>query len=250
MGVSIEPLICGHLTAGLSAFESGATDGSVTLPVPAWLIRHRRGLVLFDCGMHPDLSRDTPMRERVSRNFEVDMGPGETLRRRLADRQVDVTDIAVVVLSHLHFDHAGGLVQIPDARVVVQEAEWAAGLDDELRRGNGFRRGDYDLGHEVLTISGDHDLFGDGTVVCLSTPGHTPGHQSLRLQLDSGEVVLCADCAYFERTLAGGPLPPFGHDTAQQARSIARLIDHRRAGSRLIPGHDTTTLHALPEQLT
>ncbi len=249
MTVSIDPLLCGRLSAPRSAFEAGAPDDPVTLPIPSWLIRHPRGTVLFDCGMHTDTVSDTPMRERISRTFTLDLEPADLVAPRLAERHTDPAEVDFVVLSHLHFDHAGGLAQIPEARVVVQSAEWRAGFDDELRRANGFRRGDYDLGHEVVTVDGDHDLFGDGRVICMSTPGHTPGHQSLRVALDSGEVVLCADCAYFGHTLEGGPLPPFGHDTAAQARSIARLVDRGRAGSRLIPGHDAAVMASLPSRL-
>jgi len=120
----------------------------------------------------------------------------------------------------------------------------------ELSAANTFRREDYDLGHEVITSEGEHDLFEDGRITCLPTPGHTPGHQSLRVRLDdSGEVILCADCAYFERTLGGGPLPGLRHDHEQQARSIADLRARRDQGARLVPGHDPDVFAALPSIL-
>ncbi|TMA68197.1 MAG: MBL fold metallo-hydrolase, partial [Deltaproteobacteria bacterium] len=70
----------------------------------------------------------------------------------------------------------------------------------------------YDTGHEVLAVDGEHDLFGDGRVVCLPTYGHTPGHQSLRVRLGGGDVVLTADACYLRRTLEELHLPAIVHD--------------------------------------
>ncbi|MEZ5168979.1 MAG: N-acyl homoserine lactonase family protein [Acidimicrobiales bacterium] len=216
--------------------------------MPAWLIRHPDGLVLFDCGMHTELAEPGPLLDTVSLFFGVGMGADQTVAAGLAARHVDPADIDVVVLSHLHFDHADGLAQIPDARGHPAH-EWLAGVDDDLAAANTFRREDYDLGHDRQEIDGRHDLFGDGRVMCLPTPGHTPGHQSLRVRLDSGEVVLCADCAYFDATLEGGPLPPLGHDREQHAASLDQLRALGAAGARLIPGHDPAAFSQLASTL-
>lgn len=250
MTLSIEPLDCGSLTAGTEMFELGGDSTPITVPVPSWLIRHPSGTVLFDCGMHEELTGPGPLLDTVSLFYGVDLDDGRLVSSLLRDRDLDPADIDVVVLSHLHFDHAGGLSQLPDARVVVQSAEWSAGLDEELAMANSFRRDDFDLGHDLVLVDGEHDLFGDGGVTCIPTPGHTPGHQSLRVRLESGDVILCGDCAYFEHTLDGGPLPPFGHDGEQQARSIDALRSMRSAGARLIPGHDGDVFGALPPLLT
>ena len=85
--------------------------------------------------------------------------------------------------------------------------------------------------------------------MCIPTPGHTPGHQSLRVRLADREVVLAADCAYFTATLAGGPLPPIGHDHAQHAASLDRLRAMAAAGATVIPGHDRDSFDALPERI-
>lgn len=249
MTVTVEPLHCGTLTAARSMFETGADDRSLTIPVPAWLIRHEQGTVLFDCGMHTDLLAAGPVRDTIELFFGVGATADDMIGARLREHDVDPTDVDIVVLSHLHFDHTGGLAQVPDARVVVQAAEWAAGLDDDWAPTNGFRRDEYDLGHDRQVVDGEHDLFGDGAVTCMPTPGHTPGHQSLRVRLSDREIVLCGDCAYFETTLAGGPLPPIGHDHDAQAASIARLNRLGAAGALLVPGHDPAVMARLPARL-
>ncbi|MEZ5246013.1 MAG: N-acyl homoserine lactonase family protein [Acidimicrobiales bacterium] len=249
MDMTIEPLSCGTLTAGRSMFETGADDSAVELPVPAWLIRHGDDLALFDCAMHTDLTTPGPAREVVELFFGLGVGAHDMVASRLRERDVDPDDINIVILSHLHFDHAGGLAQLPNARVLVQRDEWAAGLDPDLAAANTFNPTDYDLGHDIVTLDGEHDVFGDGRVVCIPTPGHTPGHQSLRVRLADREIVLCADCAYFAETLDGAPLPPIGHDAERQAESIQLLRSLRTAGATLIPGHDAEVFASLPERL-
>jgi len=250
MDVTIEPLSCGTLTAGRSMFERGADDTPVELPVPSWLIRHGDDLMLFDCAMHTALTTAGPAREEVELFFGLGVSADDMVASRLRDRDVDPADIDIVILSHLHFDHAGGLAQLPNARVLVQRDEWAAGFDADLAAANSFDPTDYDLGHEVVTLDGEHDVFGDGRVVCIPTPGHTPGHQSLRVRLADREIALCADCAYFAETLDGASLPPFGHDAARQARSVDRLRELRASGATLIPGHDPGVFSSLPARLT
>src|SRR5262249_56408160 len=129
----------------------------------------------------------------------VQFEPGEEVAARLAAVGIDAGHVPWLITSHLHFDHVGGHGQIPNARLVVQRKEWEAGADADLRAANAYDPRDFDLGHEVLLVDGEHDLFGDGRVVCLPTHGHTPGHQSLRVRLDSGAVVLTSDPCYLRR---------------------------------------------------
>ena len=249
MDTTVELLDCGSLAAPLSMFEAGGADARVELPVPAWLIRHRGQTAVIDCGMHEELTRPGELLDLVSLFFDLDVDPQRLIAAQLEARDVDPAAVDLVVLTHLHFDHVGGLAQLPNARVVVQEPEWRAGMDDELAALNTFRREDYDLGHEVMTLDGEHDLFGDGVVTCLPTPGHSPGHQSVRVRLADQEIVICADCAYFGRTLTGGALPPGSFDRAQHEASIERLASLGRAGATLIPGHDAAAFATLPARL-
>ena len=181
--------------------------------------------------------------------FGLGVDADDMIAARLRAAGVDPDDLDIVILSHLHFDHVGGLAQLPNARVLVQRDEWAAGFDADLAAANTLNPADFDLGHDVVQLDGEHDVFGDGRVTCIPTPGHTPGHQSLRVRLADREIVLCADCAYFTETLDGGPLPAIGHDHAQQATSIEQLRAMRSAGATLIPGHDATVMASLPALL-
>ncbi len=249
MTISIEPLHCGTLTSGLDMFEADRGEESITIPVPSWLIRHPEGLVVIDTGMNSALAEPGSYLDIISMFFTVDLDAGGLIRDQLAARDVDAADIDVAIVTHLHFDHSGGLGQLPNARLVVQADEWAAGHDDELAVANNLNPKEFDLGHDLVLADGEHDVFGDGRITCIPTPGHTPGHQSVRVRLEHEEVVVCGDCAYFQRTLDGGPLPSMGHDLERQAQSIERLRTMGRAGARLIPGHDPAAFAALPDRL-
>ena len=158
--------------------------------------------MLFDTGLHPDLRHDPHARLGFLADvFGTELGDGDVVGARLAAHGVAADRLRHVVLSHLHFDHAGGLASLPNARVIVQRRDWEAGHDPDLAGALGFATQDFDHGHDVLLVDGEHDLFGDGRVVCLPTHGHTPGHQSLRVRLDGGDVVLTADACYLKRTL-------------------------------------------------
>jgi glyoxylase-like metal-dependent hydrolase (beta-lactamase superfamily II) len=191
--------------------------------------------LLFDAGLHPGLSHSPETLGRLAKLFTAILEDGGSIGDRLRKAGVDPESPLTVIVSHCHFDHVGGLCELPNARLVVQRAEWSAAAEGD---GVTYNPVLYDLGHEVTTVDGDHDLFGDGSVTCLSTPGHAVGHQSLRVVTDGGPVVLAADACYFTRTLDGGALPSFGHDLEEQKRSLDRLRAERSAGARVIPGHD------------
>jgi len=239
-------LACGWLTGDAGLFLAGEA-GRMRLPVPSWLIEHPRGRVLFDSGMHPELQRDPRARlGPVADVFEFSYGAGEDVASRLRALEIDPSSIRLLVTSHLHFDHVGGNASLPNARVVVQRREWEAGRDPDLVRRNYYDPRDYDLGHDLLLLDGEHDLFGDGSVVCVPTYGHTPGHQSLRLRTGSGELVLTADACYLRRTLERLQLPGTVFDREAMLASLQRLRALESAGARLLFGHDAEQWQSLP----
>jgi glyoxylase-like metal-dependent hydrolase (beta-lactamase superfamily II) len=240
---------CGWLTGPMGLFLAGER-GKLRVPVPAFLIDHPRGRVLFDTGLHPDVRADPKGRlGALAELFTTELEVGEDVAGRLDALGVGADRVDHVVLSHLHFDHAGGLAAVANARVVVQRRDWEAGLDDDRAVALSYARADFDLGHDVALIDGEHDLFGDGRVVCLPTHGHTPGHQSLRVRLEGGDVVLTADACYLRRTLEADHLPPQPFDREAMLESLRRLRALRDAGARLIFGHDPGAWAEVPSEL-
>jgi len=247
MSVRLHAFTCGFLTGSLGNFLAGER-GRIRVPVPCFLIVHPRGTALFDTGLHAGMQTDPAERlGALAPLWTVEFAPGEEVAGRLASLDLATDRVDFIVSSHLHFDHAGGLAQIPNARLVVQHREWQAGRDADLVRANFYDPRDYDLGHEIVTPDGEHDLFGDGSVVCFPTPGHTPGHQSLRVRLPKGEVVLTADACYLRRSLDRLELPPFAHDREQMLASLQRLRALEAAGARLFFGHDPGQWEGVPQ---
>lgn len=149
------------------------------------------------------------------------------------------------MLTHLHFDHAGGLALLPSSvPIVVQRREWDGGHDAAAIAKNFSLPVDYEAASQQITlIDGDHDLLGDGSIQLLLTPGHTPGHQSVRV----GErLVLGGDVVHFASGLDDHRFPIFGDDFVAQASSANRLRALRDAGAVVLPGHDPAVLSRVP----
>src|ERR1700757_3850429 len=209
MSVKLYAFTCGWLNGDSPRLMEGG-EGDITVPVPVFLIEHPKGRALFDTGLHPDCQHDPAGRlgERLAGLFRIGFQPSEEISARLAAIDRDPGKIDLIINSHFHFDHVGGNALIPNATMLVQRREWEAGVDPDTAMRRGFNPRDFDLGHKLRLVDGEHDVFGDGSVVCLPTYGHTPGHQSLRLRLESGEVVLAAGACSFCRAPPGRRPPP------------------------------------------
>jgi N-acyl homoserine lactone hydrolase len=231
--MKVERLIGGWFTAPAGIFrKDDDLDRTVRYPVPAYLIETASERILVDTGLNPDAIDDPAAYYERPDVFAV-----STLEQQQSvAEQLDVTTLSKVVLTHLHWDHVGGLGLIPPyVPVVIQRAEWEAGHDDAAVARNFFLPRDYDDGErEIVLVDGDHDLLGDGSVELLFTPGHTPGHQSLRI----GKLVLGIDVAHFASGFDDHRFPIFADDRDQQARSAERLRAMRDDGFTVIPGHD------------
>lgn len=246
-GVKLFAMTCGWLSSDLSMMLAGR-EGTIRFPVPAYLIEHPKGRVLFDTGMHPQSQHDAQGRiGELANFFKVDFRPGEDIRSRLEQLEIDADRIEHLINSHLHFDHTGGNELVPNAKVVIQEREWEAGHLPELMEANGYNPADYEHGHVIKQVNGEYDMFGDGTVVTVPTYGHTPGHQSLKVKLSTGVVVLAADACYLRSTLEDLHLPSLVHDRAQMMESLLMLRKLQAAGARIFYGHDPDFWKQVPQ---
>jgi glyoxylase-like metal-dependent hydrolase (beta-lactamase superfamily II) len=248
MTVNLYAFTCGQVTGEFGRLMEGG-EGDITLPIPVYLLEHPKGRALFDTGMHPDCQHAPADRlgARLAGLFQITYAPGEEVSARLAAIGRDAGKIDLIINSHFHFDHVGGNALIPNATMLVQRREWDAGMDPDIAARHGYNPRDFDLGHKLRLIDGEHDVFGDGSVVCLPTHGHTAGHQSLRIRLDSGEVVLAADACYFCRTLRERRLPRHVHDREAMLASLDRLEAMERAGARVFFGHDPDFWRTVPQ---
>jgi len=230
----------GWLTAAAGLVRAGDDmESSIRFPVPAYMVETETERILIDTGLHPTAVTDPAGFYGSSDGLGLFAMEQE---QSIAD-QIDLTTVTKVVLTHLHWDHAGALGLIPAAvPVVVQRAEWAAGHDDTAIARNFYLPRDYAGDRTVELVDGDHDLVGDGSIRLLLTPGHTPGHQSVQI----GDLVLGADVAHFTGVLDDHRFPLFGDDHAAQGRSAQRLKALRDAGHTVLPGHDPADLRPGP----
>ncbi len=248
MHLNVYAFTCGWLEGDLGHLMAGG-EGRIRLPIPAYLIEHPKGTALFDTGMHPQCQHDPAGRvgARIAGLFAFDYRAGEEIAARLTALGRDPARVDLVINSHFHFDHCGGNAQIPNATLLVQRREWDAGMDPDRAARIGFNPRDFDLGHKLRLVDGEHDVFGDGSVVVLPTHGHTPGHQSLKLRLPSGDIVLAADSCYFCRTLRERRLPRFVYDEGAMHASLDRLAALEAAGARIFFGHDPDFWQTVPQ---
>jgi len=242
--MKVELLHVGSFTVGAGVVRRDEDFARrIRCPIPAYLIETDGTRILVDTGPHPDAASDP-----AGRYGSADAhGPFRLEQERTVAEQVDLESIAMVVLTHLHFDHAGSLSLLPPSiPVVVQRDEWEAGQDEAAIARNYFQPVDYaSVADRVTLVDGDHDLLGDGSIQLLSTPGHTAGHQSLRV----GEgLVIGGDVSHFASGLDDHRFPAFADDFAAQARSAERLRALRDAGATVLPGHDPDVLRPGPVQ--
>jgi glyoxylase-like metal-dependent hydrolase (beta-lactamase superfamily II) len=240
--VKIEMFNVGWISSSAAIWRQGEDPNQrIRFPVPAYLLETERERILIDTGLHP-AAVDDPQ----SYYERPEAGLFELRLERDITAQIDVGTLTHVVLTHLHFDHAGALALLPPSvPVFVQRSEWEGAHDEATVRRNFFYPRDYQAldDRNLVLLDGDHDLLGDGSVTLLLTPGHTPGHQSVKV----GErLVLGGDVAHFSATLDDKRFPVFAEDFSAQARSVDRLRQLRDSGITVLPGHDPGVLRPGP----
>ena len=212
-----------------------------------YLIRHAKGLMLWDAGLADSIAASP---EGVTRGGgAIRSIVRKTLSSQLAEIGVKPEEVTHIAFSHSHGDHVGNANYFTQAKLHVQETEYEAAFSPNAAK-FGFDPSNYDKLRSdiVLKLNGDYDVFGDGSVTILSTPGHTPGHQSLLVRLPKrGAVVLSGDLAHFEDNWVNRRVPIFNFSREQSLKSMERIaavlkvnkaqlwINHDKAQSAGIP---------------
>ena len=203
-------------------------DVNVGVPIDfsdnCYLIHHSdEGYLLWDTGI-TDRVAALPDGQFVQATRQT-WHRGQTLIAALSALGVKPGDVRYVAISHFHPDHTGNVDELPDATVIIQKAEWDHAM--------ALPQKPFSPEHKAQLIEGDKDLFADGSVTLLSTPGHTPGHQSVLVHLDkTGNVVLSGDVVHFQSNWDARRVPGFNFDKAQSLTSmekIARVLDEKHA---------------------
>jgi glyoxylase-like metal-dependent hydrolase (beta-lactamase superfamily II) len=214
---------CGRLQFdSIAAFGVRDDETDVReLIVPCYMIEHENGRLLWNAGMPPALAETEGWQEQDGTRARLD----RTLAEQLADLGLGVDDFDYASFSHMHFDHVGATNELKEAIVIMQKAEHDAAFADSVTV-PGFDPTAYAglLDEEFLLVEGDHDVFGDGSVRIISTPGHTPGHQSLFVDLRMrGPIVLSGDLYHFRVSREMRRVPTFNVDPDATLASMDRI---------------------------
>jgi N-acyl homoserine lactone hydrolase len=215
----------------------GVTDADVPDPNfsdPCFLVVHPKGMLLFDTGLN-DAQVGRPIYENKM-GYEGQLKT-VTLKGELANIGVTAPMITYLAISHSHWDHVGNSNDYSGSTFLARKAEYDVMFGPTA---NATARNWYSAlaGSRIQYIDGDHDVFGDGKVVLLSTPGHTPGHQSLYVKLArTGGVVISGDLYHYtaEKTLGRMPQREQSLETPASRKKVDAFM--ARTGSQLWIGH-------------
>jgi N-acyl homoserine lactone hydrolase len=210
-------------------------DLKVQFTFSCYLVKHDNDYLLWDTGH----AMTTP-----------NVAPKVSLVDLMAQINVKPEQIKYVGISHYHADHTGQVASFPNATLLIGKAEWdaisapkpAAGVNyapfEHWTKGEG----------KVEPLPNDKDVFGDGSVIVLATPGHTPGHRSLLVKLPQmGAVILSGDAVHFRENYETNGVPWFNYDRSQTLASMDRIKQIvKNSKATLIIQHDERDVDKLP----
>lgn len=213
-----------------------------------YLIRHARGLMLWDSG-NPDRLAALP-NGLTNPAGTITAFMKKPLAESLKEIGVAPADIQHFAMSHSHGDHSGNANQFAASTIYMQETEYSAVFSTEPQK-YGFLPANFEKlrGSRFVRLNGDHDVFGDGSVLIKSAPGHTPGHQVLLVRLPSrGPVVLSGDMVHLQYSWDNNVVPSFNFNVAQSAATIEAMKAFvRQQGAQLWINHDMEQGKTIPK---
>jgi len=211
------------------------TDPKMPFAFSCYVIKHGEDYMVWDTGYAPG---STPN------------ATNKPLGELLSQMKVKPEQVKYVGISHFHADHTGQLDTVPNATLLIGQKEWDAITAPKPMQGvnaAGFKHW-ISGGGKVEPQPVDKDVFGDGTVMILRTPGHTPGHQSLLVRLkEKGPVILIGDAAHFHENYESDGVPGFNYDRAETIASLERIKGiAKNLKATVIIQHDPRDIDKLP----
>lgn len=248
--IRIYTLDCGSVDfTDIGLFSSGEYAGRAKkMAVPCFLIRHPDGDMVWDAGI-PDAINQLPDGLEILGGLAVARVP-ITMKSQFEQLGLSTKDVEYLALSHAHFDHTGNVDQFSDSTLLIYKSE------HDFMFGAGVEAGVVDAGlveplRSVKTniIDGEHDVFGDGKVIIIPTPGHSPGHSVLLVKLkNKGSVMFSGDLFHLAESRERKIVPMINPDREQTLASMdvfnARV---EKEGAKVIIQHDLSEYEALPK---
>lgn len=235
----------GVLKSQKQYFTAGRDVGvPFDVPVPYFLIDHPEGYVLYDTGMALEVAQDKHKHwGDVVVAYDPIMTEDQWVVNAIKKVGVKPEDIKYIVCSHLHLDHAGGVGHFPNAKYIVQREELNYAYVPDFFMQSAYIRADFDKPVDWFILEGwrdnKFDVFGDGKLIIYLTPGHTPGHQSLLVNLEkSGPMFLTGDSCYTMENLNEDCLSGLLTSATQSVQTMQITRNLRDKGVKIITGHD------------
>jgi N-acyl homoserine lactone hydrolase len=210
-------LHCGqNIGKDQSRWSPGVNEGKpIEFSDNCYLLRHAKGLLLWDTGV-PDAVAAMPDGMVVA-NGAITYRRATTLAAQLTALGIKPADVTYVAVSHTHGDHVGNVALFPSSTILIQGAEYDWAMTQPTKPA-------FAATQKIDKLAGDRDVFGDGSVTILSTPGHTPGHQSLLVLLPkTGALVLSGDAVHFKDNWEQRRVPSMNFNRDQTLASLQRI---------------------------
>jgi glyoxylase-like metal-dependent hydrolase (beta-lactamase superfamily II) len=231
-GTGAKPNILGERFTDTFAY---GPDKQLTFTYSCYVIKHGEDYMVWDTGFPPGANPNSP---------KVSLG------QQLAQLNIKPEQVKYVGISHFHADHTSQLDTVPNATLLIGQKEWDAITAPKPMAGAnvaGFKHW-ISGGGKLEPQAADKDVFGDGSVMILRTPGHTPGHQSLLVRLkEKGPVILVGDAIHFHENYQSNGVPGFNYDRAETLASIERIKQiEKNLKATVIIQHDPRDIGKLP----
>jgi len=222
-------LDCGRSLANdESVWTPGENVGrSIEFSSTCWLIKHGNEWLLWDTGVPESALNDPRGWSTLPKLIVYHLD--KTLTDQLAQIGLKPSDITRVAISHTHGDHIGNVGLLPNSAIMMQRAEYSwvnspNGPNDNVNQLMALARKLLGTPKSLQLIDGDTDVYGDGSVTLVSTPGHTPGHQSLLVHLkNSGFIILSGDVVHSEENFDKNVVPSLNTNKAESIASMEKI---------------------------